>query len=110
MTRRLLNSRARKSNSRTRPLDSREKWIAVLEKFARTTPAEPASKRYWSPEAECASRERITDIQNEKLAAMVPYLYEHSAFYRAKFKTSKLKPADLKTIADLLKFPVTTKD
>ena len=110
MTKRILNSRACKSNSRVRQLNSREKWIAVLEKFARTTPTEPASKRYWSPELECAPRERITDIQNEKLAAMVPYLYEHSAFYRAKFKAAKLKPADLKTLVDLPKFPVTTKD
>ena len=41
MTKRILNSRARKSNSRARPLNVREKWIAVLEKFART-PAEPS--------------------------------------------------------------------
>ena len=109
MTKRILKSRARKSNSRVRPLNSREKWIAVLEKFARAI-TEPASKRYWSPEFECASRQRITDIQNEKLVAMLPYLYEHSAFYRAKFKAAKLKPADLKSLADLPKFPVTTKD
>ena len=94
---------------RLKKLDSRERWIAVLEKFARAM-REPATKRHWAPQFECASRERIRDIQNEKLAAMIPYLYEHSAFYRAKFKAAKLKPADIRTLADLPKFPVTTKD
>ena len=51
MTKRILKSRACKSNSRVRSLTSREKWIAVLEKFARTTPAESATRRYWSPDA-----------------------------------------------------------
>lgn len=101
MSRRILNSRVRKVNSR-------ERWIAVLGKFARAI-AEPATRRYWSPEFECASRERIADIQNEKLAAMLPYLYEHSAFYRAKFKAAKLTPGDIRSLADLPKFPVTTK-
>ena len=90
-------------------LNSRERWIAVLEKFARAM-REPATKRHWAPQFECASRERIREIQQEKLAAMIPYLYEHGRFYRAKFKAAKLKPADIKTLADLPKFPVTTKD
>ena len=81
----------------------------MLEKFARAM-REPATKRHWAPQFECATRERIRDIQEEKLAAMLPYLYEHSAFYRAKFKAAKLKPADIRTVADLPKFPITTKD
>jgi phenylacetate-CoA ligase len=81
----------------------------VLAKFARAM-REPASKRHWAPQFECASRERIREIQEEKLAVMIPYLYEHSPFYRAKFKASKLKPADIRTLTDLPKIPVTTKD
>ena len=81
----------------------------MLAKFARAM-REPASKRHWAPQFECASREHIRDVQEEKLAAMIPYLYEHSPFYRAKFKAAKLKPADIRTLADLRKFPVTTKD
>ena len=70
----------------------------------------PATRSHWAPQFECASRERIRDIQEQKLAAMIPYLYEHSPFYRAKFKAARLKPADIKTLADLPKFPVTTRD
>src|SRR5260221_6772840 len=95
--------------ARLKKLNSRERWIGVLEKFARTM-REPASKRHWAPQFECASRERIREIQEDKLAAMLPYLYEHSPFYRAKFKAAKLKPADIRTLADLPKLPVTTKD
>ncbi len=90
--------------SKLKKLNSRDRWIAVLAKFARAM-REPASKRHWAPQFECASRERIRDIQEEKLAAMIPYLYEHSPFYRAKFKAAKLKPADIRTLADLPKVP-----
>src|SRR5258708_5918222 len=94
--------------ARLKKLNSRERWIGVLEKFARTM-REPATKRHWAPQFECATRGRIREVQEEKLAAMIPYLYEHSPFYRAKFKAAKLKPADIRTLADLPKFPVTTK-
>jgi len=80
----------------------------MLRKFIRGT-EEPAGKRYWAPQFETASRSRIRDIQDEKLRALIPYLYDHSPFYRAKFRAAKLKPADFKSIDDLVKFPVTTK-
>ena len=101
--------RARKPNLRATNISARERWLAVLAKFNRNMDA-PASKRYWAPDFECASRGRIRDIQNEKLAAMVPYLYEHSPFYRAKFKDARLRPSDIAKVEDLAKFPVTTKD
>ncbi len=91
-----------------RRLDSRERWTAVLRKFALAM-AQPGAKRYWAPGFETASRARLRDIQNEKLAALLPYLYEHSHFYRAKFRAKKLRPSDLKTVDDLVKFPLTTK-
>ncbi|MBF6568959.1 MAG: AMP-binding protein [Candidatus Binataceae bacterium] len=91
-----------------RRLSARERWIALLCKFMRGG-GEPQSKRYWAPDVETASRNKIRAIQEEKLAAMLPYLYEHSPFYRAKFKAAKLRPAEIRTRADLLKFPITTK-
>lgn len=89
-------------------MDSRERWIAVLRKYQSGT-EEPGSKCYWAPEYETASRKRIRDIQEEKLAAMLPYLYEHSAFYRARFDAERLKPGDLKSIDALPKFSIITK-
>ena len=91
-----------------RRLSARERWAAVLRKFMRGL-QEPQSKRHWAPAFETASRSTIRAIQEEKLAAMLPYLYEQSPFYRAKFRAAKLRPADIRSVDDLLKFPITTK-
>jgi phenylacetate-CoA ligase len=99
---------ASKQRPRVRKLSSHESWIAVLRKFARGL-LEPQSKRHWAPELETASRARIRDIQEEKLAALIPYLHEHSAFLRAKFRAAKLERADIKSLDDLPKIPLTTK-
>ncbi|MGH7905908.1 MAG: phenylacetate--CoA ligase family protein [Candidatus Binataceae bacterium] len=99
---------ASKKNVTGRRLNSAERWTAVLRKYMRGL-NEPGGKRYWAPDFETAPRTKIRDIQNEKLAAMLPYLYEHSPFYRARFGVNKLRPADIKTVADLIKFPITTK-
>ena len=98
----------KKIASRTRRLDSRERWLALLVQYMGGT-EEPASKKYWAPQFETASRERIREIQEEKLRAMLPYLYEHSAFYREKFRAAKMRPDDIRSVADLARFPVTTK-
>ena len=99
----------KKPLARSRRLDSRERWLAVLHKFSRGL-AEPATRKYWAPQFETASRSRIRDIQEEKLRAMLPYLYEHSAFYRDKFRAAKLRPSDIRSLDDLARFPITTKN
>jgi phenylacetate-CoA ligase len=95
-------------NSRTRPLDSRERWTSLLRRVADSM-REPRSGRYWAPDLECAPRSMIRDIQNEKLGAMLPYLYDHSPFYRAKFDAAHLRPVDVRSTADLFKIAVTHK-
>ncbi len=97
------------ARARVRRLDSRERWTAILRQFASGI-IEPANDRYWAPQFETASRARIRTIQEEKLAAMLPYLYEHSPFYRAKFDHARLRPADIRSLGDLPKLPITTKD
>src|ERR1700735_5085057 len=101
--------KAKTTVARTRRLDSRERWLALLVEYMAGT-GEPASKKYWAPQFETASRARIRDIQKEKLRAMLPYLYEHSTFYREKFRAAKMRPDDIRTVADLARFPVTTKN
>ncbi len=94
---------------RTRKLDSRERWLALLVEYMGGQ-EKPASKKYWAPQFECASRARIREIQDEKLHAMLPYLYDHSAFYREKFRAAKLHPDDIRTVGDLARIPVTSKN
>ena len=91
-----------------RRLSARERWVAILEKYV-VGRSRPANDRYWMPEFETASRSEIEEMQREKLVALLPYLYEHSAFYHDKLSAAKLRPSDIKSLADLVKIPITTK-
>ncbi|MGL4324128.1 MAG: phenylacetate--CoA ligase PaaK [Beijerinckiaceae bacterium] len=58
---------------------------------------------------ETASRDEIGALQLERMKWSVRHSYENSAFYRARFDAHGVHPDDLKTLADLAKFPFTTK-
>jgi phenylacetate-CoA ligase len=87
---------------------TRQRWLAVLEKH-RSDWERPGSERYWSPKLETASRDALRAIQNEKLAALAPFLYENSPFYRRRFDRLGMMPDDLNTVEDLAKWPVVDK-
>jgi len=87
---------------------TRREWLATLEKFRRD-PSAPATTDIWSPSLECASRDEISAIQSEKLRAAIPFLYENSGFYRARFDRLGQTPADYRSIEDLEKWPVVDK-
>jgi phenylacetate-CoA ligase len=97
------------SRKPARRLSSRERWLALLRACLRKNDG-PRGDRIWAPAIETASRTRIRDIQNEKLTALIPYLYDNSQFYRARFRAARIRPADIKSLSDLHKLPVTTKD
>jgi len=89
--------------------DIREEWRNIVLKW-KLNPDGPANDKYWSPDLETCSRDKIKEIQSEKLEVLVRYLYECSEFYNEKFKRAKLTPKDIKSIDDLVKIPITTKD
>ncbi|MEE2760143.1 MAG: AMP-binding protein [Pseudomonadota bacterium] len=88
--------------------ETRTKWLAVLDKYKHNSDA-PGSEDYWSPALDCASRDELTAIQNEKLTALTPFLYENSGFYRHRFDYLGFAPTDIQTIDDLPKGPVVDK-
>jgi len=88
--------------------DVRKQWLDLVNKYM-LQPDGPANDRFWVPELETCSRDRIKDIQGEKLLLCVKFLYECSPFYREKFKKAKLHPSDIKSLKDLSKIPITTK-
>ena len=88
--------------------DVRKMWLDTILKW-RLNPTEPGSEKYWSPELDTASRDKTKEIQSEKLEVLVRYLWEYSPFYRNKLQVAKLTPADIKSVDDLTKVPVTTK-
>jgi phenylacetate-CoA ligase len=58
---------------------------------------------------ETASRDEIAATQLQRMKWSLRHSYENSAFYRKRFDEHGVHPDDLKTLADLAKFPFTTK-
>ena len=87
---------------------TRTAWLAVIDKF-RHDPDRPATPQIWSPQLDAASRDRLREIQTEKLRAAVPFLYENSPFYRARFERLRMVPTDIGSLEDLVKWPVVDK-
>lgn len=58
---------------------------------------------------ETASRDEIAALQLARLKHTLAHVYENVAAYRAKFDEAGVHPDDLKSLADLRKFPFTTK-
>ncbi|WP_176051140.1 phenylacetate--CoA ligase PaaK [Burkholderia sp. BCC1644] len=58
---------------------------------------------------ETASRDELIALQLERLKWSLRHAYDHSPVYRRKFDDAGVHPDDLKTLADLSRFPFTTK-
>lgn len=63
-----------------------------------------------TPEIEKASKEEIEDFQEKKLKEILQYLENNSPFYQRFFKENNIQVSEIKTLEDLKKIPVTTKD
>jgi phenylacetate-CoA ligase len=88
---------------------TRRAWLETLERF-RHDRDRPGSERYWSPRLDTASRDELVSIQEAKLAALLPFLYENSPFYRRRFDRLGLLPSDIRGLDDLVaKWPVVDK-
>jgi phenylacetate-CoA ligase len=58
---------------------------------------------------ETASRDEITALQLQRLRWTLQHAYDHVPHYRRAFDAKGVHPADLKTLADLSRFPFTAK-
>ncbi len=59
---------------------------------------------------ETMSRQKLKELQLERLQKTIHLLYESIPYYKKKFKELRVKPEDIKTLADIKKLPFTTKD
>ncbi len=57
-----------------------------------------------------ASRDELESLQLERLRSTLRHAYENNAAYRRKFDAAGVGPGDLRSLADLARFPFTTKD
>ncbi len=72
----------------------------------------PAAKRsrYWNRYMETLPRAKLDALHLRKLQLLLHYAYEHSAFYRATFDKTGLKPGDVRSLDDFKrKVPFTDK-
>jgi phenylacetate-CoA ligase len=93
----------------SRAAATRTHWLEILDRYVQDRDA-PGSPNYWSPRLDTASRDELGAIADAKVAAVVPFLYENSAFYRRRFEQLGLVPDDIKGAADLItKWPVVEK-
>lgn len=58
---------------------------------------------------ETSSRDELAALQLERLKWSLRHAYDNSPVYRHKFDEAGVHPDDLKTLADLSRFPFTTK-
>jgi phenylacetate-CoA ligase len=76
---------------------TRELWLATLEKYRYDADC-PANVDMWSPRLDAVSRDELISIQNEKLNAAIPFLYENSPFYRRRFERFGMLPSDIRSV------------
>lgn len=67
-------------------------------------------EQYYQPEIECASREEIRKIQDQRLTATVKHVYENVDYYRRKMDEKGITPEDIRSVDDLCKLPFITKE
>ncbi len=66
-------------------------------------------EHYYQPEIECASRETIKALQDERLVKQVKHVWDNVPYYRKKMEAKGLTPDDIQSSDDLYKLPFLTK-
>jgi phenylacetate-CoA ligase len=61
-------------------------------------------KNIWLP------REKLREIQTIKLKSLIQHAYKRVAYYHQLFDSAGIKPEDIKTVEDLSRLPLTTKE
>ena len=60
---------------------------------------------YYQPEIETASREKILEIQNEKIVKQVRHVYDNVPYYKKLMDEKGVTPDDIKSVDDIKKLP-----
>ena len=67
------------------------------------------SRAYWNEEIETISREALEVYQLKQLKEQLTESYTKSPYYKQSFDKANVKPEDLQSLEDLIKFPILTK-
>lgn len=66
-------------------------------------------ERYYQKEFECASPEKIRELQDERLVKQVKHVWDNVPYYRKKMEEKGVTPDDIKGVGDLHKLPFLSK-
>ena len=66
-------------------------------------------ENYYQKEIECASREEIKALQDERLVKQVKHVWDNVPYYRKKMEEKGVTPEDIKGTEDLHKLPFLSK-
>ncbi|MBP7051364.1 MAG: phenylacetate--CoA ligase [Phycisphaerae bacterium] len=64
----------------------------------------------WKEKVECAAPADLKALQSEYLRKLIPYIYNNCPVYRRKIDAAGVKPDQIKSIDDIQRLPVTTKE
>ncbi len=67
-------------------------------------------ERYYQKDIECASRDEIRSLQDERLVSQVRHVWDNVPYYRHKMEKAGVSPADIHGVKDIHKLPFLTKD
>ncbi len=67
-------------------------------------------ERYYQPEIETASREKILEIQNKKIVKQVRHVYDNVPYYKKLMDEKGVTPDDIKSVDDIKKLPFLSKE
>ena len=67
-------------------------------------------EEYFDPEIETMSPDGVRALQEQKLAKQLDYLFARSPFYQDKLKAAGIRREHLRTLPDLARVPLTTKE
>ena len=66
-------------------------------------------RRYYQPEIETAPREKILEIQNEKIVRQVRHVWDNVPYYRDLMMKKGVTPEDIRGVEDIKKLPFLSK-
>ena len=66
-------------------------------------------ENYYQKEIECASPEKIRELQDERLVKQVKHVWDNVPYYRKKMEENGVTPDDIKGVDDLHKLPFLSK-
>jgi phenylacetate-CoA ligase len=66
-------------------------------------------EKYYQKEIECASPEKLRELQDERLVKQVKHVWDNVPYYRKKMEEKGVTPDDIKGVDDLHKLPFLSK-